>query len=170
MKEQNLNDLLDEIYLEGDNTEVDYWEPYSRIIVECLRIRDKKNITQVELAEKMKTRQSVISRFENMGRLPSYDFIARLSDSLGFSPGITLQGNYMAVVPLEKQEMVKSFAINKKMATQDYTQDLLERAIDREERKSLMSSVPVGTDNKKKSTNECREDSTICRTAFSLAV
>lgn len=123
---QSTLDLLDQQYLEADNKgELDYWAPLARIIMESIALRDAKSMTQADLAQKMKTRQSVISRFENMGRLPSYKFFTKLALALGHAPGMTLYGDYMAVVPPEKQGWVRENAARKKIPPQRFVQILL---------------------------------------------
>ena len=89
-------DLLETQYLEAPNrAEIDYTRPLAQLTSECVELRDTFGISQTQLAERMNTKQSVISRFENLdGRLPSYDFIARLSAALGHSPGMTLYGDW----------------------------------------------------------------------------
>jgi transcriptional regulator with XRE-family HTH domain len=130
-KEKSVLNMLEEQYLEADNKkEIDFWAPLSRIIIESVELRDSKEMSQTDLANIMKTRQSVISRFENMGRLPNYDFIARLSLALGHSPGITLYGDYMAIVPLEKQHIIKQLANNENITTSKFVQDILNQSID----------------------------------------
>lgn len=122
---------IEEVYDEAENKkDVDYWTPLSNIIYESIELRDSKGITQSELAKIMKTRQSAISRFENMGRIPNYDFIARLSFSLNQRPGITLFGDYMGIVPLNKQLIVKRLAEKENLSTQKFVQKTLEQGID----------------------------------------
>lgn len=129
--EHSLTKLLDEQYLEDENrSELDYWEPFSRIITESISLRYLRDMSQTDLAKIMNTKQSVISRFENMGRLPNYDFIARLSIALGHIPGITLQGDYMAIVPLEKQQFIKELAEQENTPTRKFVQKILEQGIE----------------------------------------
>ncbi len=47
--------------------------------------RIKRGLTQKQLAEKLKTRQSVISRVENMNTVPSLSFLKRLAAALNVS-------------------------------------------------------------------------------------
>ncbi len=123
-------DFLDREYLNSKNKDdLDYWDPLSNIVIECLELRGENGLSQNRLSEIMKTRQSVISRFENMGRIPSYDFIARLAKALGHTPGVTLHGDYMATVPLEQQTFIKHLAEKENIPTKRKTQDLLEQAI-----------------------------------------
>lgn len=127
-REESLIDILDEQYQNSDNKkEIDYWTPLSKIIVESIELRSQNNLSQKDLAKLMKTTQSVISRFENMGRLPSYDFFARMAQSLGHAPGMTLYGDFMAVVPIEKQNLIKEIAKKQNISTQNYVQSILDQ-------------------------------------------
>ena len=129
-REESVVELMDKQYIEADNrSEIDYWEPFARIIMEAIESRYTQGLSQADLACLMKTKQSVISRFENMGRKPNYDFIARLSIALGHSPGITLYGEYMAVVPQDKQALIKHMAAGKAVPTQRFVEQLLVSAI-----------------------------------------
>jgi len=126
IEEPSTLDLLDQQYLEADNKEeIDYWTPLAQIIMESIALRDAKGMTQADLAKRMQTSQSVISRFENMGRLPRYKFIAKLALALDHAPGMTLYGDYMAVAPLEKQAWIKEKADLEKIPTQKFVQNLL---------------------------------------------
>lgn len=126
-----LSEYLDSQYLEAPNKkDIDYHAPYARLIAECVELRHDEDLTQAELAHRMATKQSVISRFENLdGRLPSYDFIARLAIALGHSPGMTLYGDFMAKVPLEKQAFVRELAAREGIPTQRLVEIMLEKAI-----------------------------------------
>ena len=124
-----------------NKNELHYWNAYAKVILESLHLRSKFNFTQSQLAEILKTTQSVISRFENMGRLPSYDFLARLSQAFKDTLGITLSGNFMAVVPLEKQELVARLAKEEKQQTQTFVQGLLDEIISIKEKANLLNLV-----------------------------
>lgn len=130
LKEESVLEMLEKQYQESDDKNaLDYWEPISKIILESIELRDSKNMSQTDLAIAMNTKQSVISRFENMGRLPNYDFIARLSLALSHSPGMTLYGDYMAVVPLEKQSFIKELADKENISTKKFVQTILDQGI-----------------------------------------
>ncbi|MEL7556576.1 MAG: helix-turn-helix transcriptional regulator [bacterium] len=126
----NTSERFNEVYQELENKSgVDYWTPYSQLITESMETRQKVKITQKQLAELMDTKQSVISRFENMGRLPSYDFIARLAIALNHSPGMTLYGEFMAVVPCSMQEEIRVKANEANVPTREFVQKVLEHAL-----------------------------------------
>lgn len=61
-----------------DSLEVEY-----QILGDIVRLRNQKKITQKELAVKIGTTQSALSRFE-MGEVnPSLDFLKRVAGALG---------------------------------------------------------------------------------------
>lgn len=130
LREKSFLDILDKQYLETDNKEEhDYLIPLSKIISESIELRNSKGMSQADLAERIRTQQSVISRFENMGGKPNYDFIARLSIALGHIPGMTLCGDYMAVVPIEKQVLVKGMAEKENITTSEFVQNIVDQGI-----------------------------------------
>lgn len=131
-KEVSVLEDFEKDYLSSENkNDLDYWSPYSKIIIESIELRDQKALSQKALAKTMNTTQSVISRFENMGRLPSYDFVARLSQSLGHSLGMTLMGDFMAVVPIEKQNFIVEESKKKNISTNKFIQGLLNESIEK---------------------------------------
>lgn len=126
MKEVDVLDVLKEQYDEADNKkEINYWTPLSNLIVESVELRGSKGMSQKELASKMGTRQSVISRFENMGRIPSYDFIARMAESFDQVPSISLAGEFTITIPLENRNAVKLAAENSGKSINDFLTDLI---------------------------------------------
>ncbi|MDD4410224.1 MAG: helix-turn-helix transcriptional regulator [Candidatus Shapirobacteria bacterium] len=61
-----------------DGLDVEY-----QILSDMVRIRNKKKITQKELAKKMGTTQSALSRFEMGDVNPSLDFLKKVAIALG---------------------------------------------------------------------------------------
>ena len=130
--ENPIGTVLDGLYMNGDNRQdVNFWAPLAHLTTECLELRDAARISQAELAGRMNTTQSVISRFENMGgnRLPSYGFIARLSQAFEHEAGMTLYGDFMAVAPLNKHPVVARVAKERNIPTAALVGRLLEEAI-----------------------------------------
>lgn len=56
-----------------------------------IRVRIEQNLTQSQLARKLKTRQSVISRVENAKTVPSLSFLKRLAKALNVSLSVRFQ-------------------------------------------------------------------------------
>ena len=63
--------------------EYDLLEPEFMLKQKLIKLRLEKNITQAELAKKIGTRQSSISRFENQLVNPTLSFLSRISSVLG---------------------------------------------------------------------------------------
>ena len=58
-------DFMNQEYESSENkNEIDYWSAYSKVILESLHLRSKFNLSQSQLADLLRTTQSVISRFE----------------------------------------------------------------------------------------------------------
>jgi ribosome-binding protein aMBF1 (putative translation factor) len=53
-----------------------------------IKARVEKGITQADLARKLKTKQSVISRVENANTVPSLSFLKRLAKALDLSVSV----------------------------------------------------------------------------------
>ncbi len=56
-----------------------------------IKARIEKKMTQVQLARKMKTKQSVISRVENAQTVPTLSFMRRLAEALGGKLKVSLE-------------------------------------------------------------------------------
>lgn len=61
-------------------TELEY-----QIARALIKVRIEKGLTQAQLARKLHTRQSVISRVENAKTVPSLSFLKRLAEVLNVS-------------------------------------------------------------------------------------
>ncbi len=59
-------------------TELEY-----QVAREIIKARITRGLTQKQLAEKLKTRQSVISRVENAKTVPSLSFLKRVAQAIG---------------------------------------------------------------------------------------
>ncbi len=75
LKEELKDKEFKEIY-ERDKVKYD-------IIAQLINERAKQNLSQKELAEKIGTKQTSISRFENGNTNASLDFLIKIANSLG---------------------------------------------------------------------------------------
>jgi transcriptional regulator with XRE-family HTH domain len=129
-KHPSIGEMIDEVNSElGIEDEVQYWQPLTDFVHEIIRARYIDNVSQKELAERMKSRQTAISRFENMGRKPTYDFMARMVRSLGHQIGLTAFGEFMAVADEEDREDVIRMAVGSKKSTKDVVRELLKEGL-----------------------------------------
>ncbi|MCL4408022.1 MAG: helix-turn-helix transcriptional regulator [Thermotogae bacterium] len=107
-------------------------DPLEDFILEVFKERLNQNLTQEELAKKMNTKQSVISRFENGGREPSYEFMNRLAEVLGGNLYLTIHGDYTITVPEKYREKLKMLSKEKNMSVNQLLMDILDREINKE--------------------------------------
>jgi len=76
---------------EAFKREYDALRPRYEIISQIIEARKEQNITQEELAKRMGTQKSNISRLESGNYNPSLDFLVRVAKSLGKEILIQLQ-------------------------------------------------------------------------------
>ena len=65
-------------------------KPRYEAIEQIIRARKEQNITQAELAKRVGTQKSNISRLESGNYNPSLDFLAKIAESLGKKIYVTL--------------------------------------------------------------------------------
>ena len=66
-------------------------KPRYDLITQIIDVRSELNITQEELAQRVGTQKSNISRFESGNYNPSLDFVTRVAHSLGKEIRISLR-------------------------------------------------------------------------------
>ncbi len=65
-------------------------KPRYEAIEQIIRARKEQNITQAELAKRVGTQKSNISRLESGNYNPSLDFLVKVAESLGKNLSVTL--------------------------------------------------------------------------------
>ncbi|MDP1743627.1 MAG: helix-turn-helix domain-containing protein [Candidatus Amesbacteria bacterium] len=87
----NWRDLRKELLKDPEvKAEYDRLEPEYRLIRQVIANRLKKGYSQAQLAAKIKTKQSAISRLESGGYNPSLNFLNKVSVALGCKLNISL--------------------------------------------------------------------------------
>jgi len=77
------NDELERFELRAMDEEEEYENFLIKIVTQIIKLRIAKGITQKELAEKLGTKQSAISRLENMSANPTLKFLYKVLKTLG---------------------------------------------------------------------------------------
>lgn len=108
----------------------DYYAPLNDLILEIVEERVRQNLTQRDLARRLRTRQSAISRFENLGRKPGFDFLYRVAKALGGKLFITIHGRYAALVPRKYREFIDELAQEQGENPETVVRNLLVEAIE----------------------------------------
>ena len=78
--EEMISDMLKD---EEFKIEYEKLKPRYEAIEQIIRARKEQNITQAELAKRVGTQKSNISRLESGNYNPSLDFLAKIAESLG---------------------------------------------------------------------------------------
>ena len=65
-------------------------KPRYEAIEQIIKARKEQNITQAELAKRVGTQKSNISRLESGNYNPSLDFLAKIAESLGKKISVTI--------------------------------------------------------------------------------
>ena len=84
-----INDILNQD--EEFKIEYDRLKPRYDLIAQIINARHEQKITQAEMAKRMGTNKSNISRFESGSYNPSLDFLIRAAASLGKKIEFSLQ-------------------------------------------------------------------------------
>jgi len=100
-----------ENFVDPQRFEIDYSDDILFSLIEQeITLRINRGWTQADLAERMNTKQSAISRFENYGRKPSLDFLINLCNALGTKYINSLDGEYTLVIPDKYKGEIKEKA------------------------------------------------------------
>ncbi|MGC9384404.1 MAG: helix-turn-helix domain-containing protein [Kosmotogaceae bacterium] len=135
-RQNNKQKTVDKIKYDSNKPYFEEYEPTTEtspleeFILEVIERRGELEISQEELADLLGTTQSVISRFENLGRKPGYDFIKRVTEKLGGELLITLNGDYTLVVPMELRKKVDELASKEGFNTKEFLNYLLRESLE----------------------------------------
>ncbi|MDY0150782.1 MAG: helix-turn-helix transcriptional regulator [Candidatus Cloacimonas sp.] len=75
------------------------------LVAELTKYRLRNKITQQELANRLQVKQSVIARFEKLGRFPTIEFLYKVAAGLGMQIDISIRGLEAVITemkPIEK--------------------------------------------------------------------
>lgn len=85
-------DEMKEDMLKDEEFRIEYekLKPRYEAIEQIIRARKEQNMTQSELAKRVGTQKSNISRLESGNYNPSLDFLAKVAESIGKNLSVTL--------------------------------------------------------------------------------
>ncbi|WP_427365529.1 helix-turn-helix domain-containing protein [Candidatus Caldatribacterium saccharofermentans] len=167
--ERDIEELFEKLRKDRETAEtLDYYAPLNALILEVVEERTYQNLTQEELARRLGTRQSAISRFENLGRKPGFDFLQKVARALGGKLFITIHGQYAALVPRKYRELINRLARERDTTPEAVVRELLVEALERKMGEELFAEIirtvsvprknPVVSAGPEESTSEPWED------------
>lgn len=93
--------------------------PLASFLVEYEYLKGSQGITQAELAARMGTTQSAISRFESMRHPPTYDLLINASRALGDELFMSPAGSASICLPYDLREAAQVEARRRHISVQD---------------------------------------------------
>ena len=111
---------------------VKLYEALSSFLTDFDFLKDTLGLTQKDIADKMGTTQSAISRIASLKTNPSYKQLLKMAEAVGGDLFITPMKDMTVQVPYDLQETVRKLATSEKKSTSDYLEGVLRNAIELE--------------------------------------
>ena len=134
MKKNQVLDFMDALE-KGDKKLAAYvkmYEALSAFLTDFDFLKESLGLTQQEVAEKMGTTQSAISRIASLKTNPSYKQLQKMAEAVGGELLVTPMKSMTVQVPYDLQETVRKLAASEKKSTSDYLEGVLRNAIELE--------------------------------------
>jgi transcriptional regulator with XRE-family HTH domain len=106
--------------------------PLAEFMAEYEYQKGIQGITQTELAQKVETRQSAISRFEAMKHPPNYEFLVKIAGALGDTLFMSPAGSYCLDIPYDLRAAAKAVAERRGMTVAEFATNVLREILSRE--------------------------------------
>ena len=108
---------------------VKIYEALSSFLTDFDFLKDSQGMSQKDVAEKMGTTQSAISRIASLKTNPSYKQLQKMSEAVGGNLFVTPMKDMTAQVPYDLQETVRKRAMREGKSTNEYLDELLRKGI-----------------------------------------
>lgn len=134
MKKNQVLDFMDTLE-KGDkklDSFVKIYEALSAFLTDFDFLKDSLGLTQQDVAEKMGTTQSAISRIASLKTNPSYKQLQKMAEAVGGELLVTPMKSMTVQVPYDLQESVRKLAASENKSTSDYLEGVLRNAIELE--------------------------------------
>jgi len=134
MKKNQILDFMDTLE-KGDkklDSYVKMYEALSAFLTDFDFLKDSLGLTQQDVAEKMGTTQSAISRIASLKTNPSYKQLQKMAEAVGGELLVTPMKSMTVQVPYDLQESVRKLAASENKSTNDYLERILRNAIELE--------------------------------------
>lgn len=134
MKKNQVLDFMDTLE-KGDKKLAAYvkmYEALSAFLTDFDFLKESLGLTQQDVAEKMGTTQSAISRIASLKTNPSYKQLQKMAEAVGGELLVTPMKSMTVQVPYDLQETVRKLAASEKKSTSDYLESVLRNAIELE--------------------------------------
>ena len=132
MKKDQVLDFMDSLEKEDEklSSYVKMYEALSSFLTDFDFLKDSLGLTQQDVAEKMGTTQSAISRIASLKTNPSYKQLLKMAEAVGGDLLVTPMKDMTVQVPYDLQESVRKMAADAGKTTNEYLESVLRNAID----------------------------------------
>ena len=137
MKKDQVIEFMDSLEKNDENLAslVKMYEALSSFLTDFDFLKDTLGLTQKDVANKMETTQSAISRIASLKTNPSYKQLQKMAEAVGGNLFITPMKDMTVQVPYDLQETVRKLAAREGLSTNEYLDELLRKAIHARSRK-----------------------------------
>ena len=134
MKKNQVLDFMNTLEKGDKNLDsyVKMYEALSAFLTDFDFLKDSLGLTQQDVAEKMGTTQSAISRIASLKTNPSYKQLQKMAEAVGGELLVTPMKSMTVQVPYDLQESVRKLATSENKSTSDYLEGVLRNAIELE--------------------------------------
>lgn len=115
------------------------------LVAELTKYRLRNKITQQELANRLRVNQSVVARFEKLGRYPTIEFLYKVAEGLGIK--IDISTNVLPATPVLKEHIAECFTTRKTgepNVWNEYTANTIFTSIGKQDKFEIRLSSPNG--------------------------
>lgn len=134
MKKDQVLNYMDSLEKKDKKLEsfVKMYEALSSFLTDFDFLKDSLGLTQKDVADKMGTTQSAISRIASLKTNPSYKQLLKMAEAVGGDLFITPMKDMTVQVPYDLQETVRKLAAGENKSTNDYLDEVIRDAVESE--------------------------------------
>jgi len=160
MKKDQVLDYMDSLEQEDKNLDlyVKLYEALSSFLTDFEFMKDSLGMTQKDVADKMGTTQSAISRIASLKTNPSYKQLLKMAEAVGGDLYITPMKDMTVQVPYDLQKTVRKLAEGEDKTTNEYLDEVIRDAVESE----YESYTKVFWDNVSDAFSAYKYDSVAC--------
>jgi len=134
MKNDQVLDYMDSLEKKDEELHafVKAYEALSAFLTDFDYLKDSLGMTQKDVADKMGTTQSAISRIASLKTNPSYKQLQKMAEAVGGELLITPMKDMTVQVPYDLQDTVRKLADGENKTTNDYLDEVIRDAVESE--------------------------------------
>ena len=158
MKKNQVLDFMETLE-EGDkklDSYVKMYDALSAFLTDFDFLKDSLGLTQQDVAEKMGTTQSAVSRIASLKTNPSYKQLQKMAEAVGGELLVTPMKSMTVQVPYDLQETVRKMAAGENKSTNDYLEGVLRNAIELERSSYMHRTLALSKVCEPRVTYNCR--------------